>query len=88
MQELLTGVIFPLLSVPHYPCLPFFILILTYTVILTISLLSLFLHFQGLNLLELADHLEEKAAQLRCEGLGWIKNPTRAFWSYRFFRIC
>ena len=29
--------------------------------------------FQGLNLLELASHLERKAAQLRCEGLGRIK---------------
>ena len=38
-----------------------------------ISILFLFLYFQGLNLLELAAHLEEKAAQLRHEGLGWIK---------------
>ena len=37
------------------------------------SLLSLLLYFQGLNLLELAAHLEEKAAQLRHEGLGQIK---------------
>ena len=40
---------------------------------LIISLLSLFLYFQGLNLLELAAHREEKAAQLRHEGLGQIK---------------
>ena len=40
MQELLTGVTFHLFSVSHYPCLPFFILILTYTIILIISLLS------------------------------------------------
>ena len=33
----------------------------------------LFLYFQGLNLLELAAHLGEKAAQLRCKGLGKIK---------------
>ena len=32
-----------------------------------------FLYFQGLNLLELAAHLEEKAAQFRCKGLGQIK---------------
>ena len=33
----------------------------------------LFFYFQGLNLLGLATHLEEKAAQLRHEGLGRIK---------------
>ena len=30
-------------------------------------------HFQGLTLLELAAHLEGKAARLRCEGLGKVK---------------
>ena len=75
MQELLTGVIFQLFSVSHDPCFPFFILILTYTIILIISFLSLFPYFQGLSLLELAVHLEEKAAQLRHEGLGQIKIP-------------
>ena len=35
--------------------------------------LFLFVYSQSLNLLELAAHLEEKAAQLRCEGLGRIK---------------
>ena len=64
---------FQFFSISHYPCSPFFILILTCTIILIISILFLFLHFQGLNLLELAAHLEEKAAQLRHEGLGWIK---------------
>ena len=39
MQELLTGVTFQLSSVSHYPCLPFFILILTYTMILIVSYL-------------------------------------------------
>ena len=47
--------------------------ILTYPITLVILGLFLFLHFQGLNLLELAAHLEEKAAQLRHEGLGRIK---------------
>ena len=65
MQELLTGVTFN--------SFPFLTLILTCTIILIISLLFLFLYFQGLNLLELAAHLEEKAAQLRCIGLGQIK---------------
>ena len=36
-------------------------------------MLPLFLYFEGLNLLELAAHLEEKAAQLQHEGLGQIK---------------
>ena len=40
---------------------------------MSISILFLFLYFQGLNLLELAAHLEEKVAKLRCEGLGQIK---------------
>ena len=49
--------------------------VLPYPFILIISILCLFLYFdfQGLNLLELAAHLEEKAAQLRREGLGQIK---------------
>ena len=47
--------------------------VLTCPIILIISILFLFLYFQGLNLLELAAHLEEKAAQLRHEGLGQIK---------------
>ena len=38
-----------------------------------ISILFLFLYFQGLNPLELAEYLEEKAAQLRHEGLDQIK---------------
>ena len=38
-----------------------------------IPILFLFLYFQGLNLLELAAHLEEEASQLRCEGLGHVK---------------
>ena len=66
MQELLTGVswvfwFFSLLLVPTYPT--------------TLFILKLFpfLYLQGLNLLELAGHLEEKATQLRCEGLGRIK---------------
>ena len=37
------------------------------------SSLFLFFYFQGLNLLEPASHLEEKAAQLKHEGLGQIK---------------
>ena len=45
----------------------------TYPIIFFILNLFLFFYFQGLNLLELATHLEEKAAQLRCEGLGKIK---------------
>ena len=45
-------------------------LILTYPITLYILRLYFFLHLQGLNLLELAAHLEEKAAQLRHEGLG------------------
>ena len=39
----------------------------------SINSFPLFLYFQGLNLLELASHLEEKAAQLHHEGLGRIK---------------
>ena len=76
MQELVTGVtfnFFQFFSIPHYPCSPIFILILTCPIIVILSILFLFLYFQGLNLLELAAHLEKKAAQLRCEGLGWIK---------------
>ena len=42
--------------------------ILTYSVTLFILELFLFLYFQGLKLLELAAHLEEKSAQLRHEG--------------------
>ena len=48
-------------------------LVPTYSIILFILKLFLFLYLQDLNLLELALHLEEKAAQLRCEGLGKIK---------------
>ena len=46
-----------------------------YSITLYMSRLYFFyiLYFQGLNLLELAAHLEEKAAQLRHEGLGHIK---------------
>ena len=33
----------------------------------------LYVIFEGLNLLKLAAHLKEKAAQLRCKGLGCIK---------------
>ena len=92
MQELVTGVIFQLFSVSHV-----YHFSNNYTIIFIISLLSLFLYFQGLNLLELAAHLEEKAAQLRHKGLGQIKialagtvyvistrSPTRAFWLCRF----
>ena len=65
-------------------------LVPTYPITLFILKLFLFLYLQGLNLLELAAHLEEKAAQLRCEGLGrinsscwyrqllFIRNPRRA----------
>ena len=45
----------------------------THSITLFILKLFLFLYLQGLNLLELAAHLEEKATQLRCEGLGRIK---------------
>ena len=48
-------------------------LVPTYPIILFSLKLFLFIYFQGLNLLELAAHLEEKAAQLRHEGLGKIK---------------
>ena len=48
-------------------------LVPTYPTTLFILKLFLFLYLQGLNVLELASHLEEKAAQLRCEGLGRIK---------------
>ena len=48
-------------------------LVPTYPIILFSLKLFLFFHFQGLNLLELDAHLEEKAAQLRCEGLSKIK---------------
>ena len=48
-------------------------LVPTYPVTLFILKLLFFLYLQGLNLLELAVHLEEKAAQLRREGLGRIK---------------
>ena len=67
MQELLTGVswvfcfFFSLLLVPTYP-----------TILFILKLIP-FLYLQDLNLLELAAHLEEKATQLRCEGLGRIK---------------
>ena len=37
------------------------------------SIIFLFLYFQGLNLLVVTTHLEEKAVQLKCEGLGHIK---------------
>ena len=37
------------------------------------SPITCFFHFQGLNLLELATHLEQKATQLKCEGLGHIE---------------
>ena len=37
------------------------------------SLYMYFFSFHSLNLLELATHLEEKAAQLRCEGLSQIQ---------------
>ena len=75
MQELLTGVtfnfsIFPIL---YYTYSPFFYLFLHVLYILILSILFLFFYFQGLNLLELASHLEEKAAQLQHEGLGRIK---------------
>ena len=39
----------------------------------SINSFPLFLYFQGLNLLELPSHLEEKVAQLWCAGLGRIK---------------
>ena len=45
----------------------------TYPSTLFILELFLFLYLQGLNLLELASHLEEKAAQLHHEGLEMIK---------------
>ena len=48
-------------------------LVPTYPIILLTLILFLIFYFQGLNLLELATHLEEKAAQLRHEGLGQIK---------------
>ena len=35
--------------------------------------ISFCIYLQGLNLLELAAHLEEKATQFRCKGLGQIK---------------
>ena len=47
--------------------------VLTYPIILIVSILFLFFYFQGLNLLELEAHLEGKAAQLRHEGLYQIK---------------
>ena len=73
MQELLTGVTFNFsifFPISYFSYLPFFLLILTCPPFL---FYFFFLYFQGLNLLELAAHLEEKAAQLRCEGLGSIK---------------
>ena len=48
-------------------------LVPTYPIILFTLKLFLFFYFQGLNLLELAAHLEEKAVRLTCEGLGKIK---------------
>ena len=48
-------------------------LVPTYSITLFILKLFLFLYLQGLNLLELAAHLEKKAALLRHEGLGRIK---------------
>ena len=48
-------------------------LVPTYPITLFILKLFPFLYLQGLNLLELALHLEEKAAQLRHECLGKIK---------------
>ena len=72
MQELLTGVTFNLsqfLTTHVYHFFPH----LVSPIILIISLLSNFLYFQGLNLLELATHHEEKAPQLRHEGLGQVK---------------
>ena len=48
-------------------------LVSTYPIIFFTLNLFLFFYFQGLTLLELAAHLEEKAAQLRHEGLGRIK---------------
>ena len=48
-------------------------LVPTYSITLFILKLFLFLYLQGLNLWELAAHLEEKVAQLRHEGLGSIK---------------
>ena len=45
----------------------------TYPITLFILKQFLLLYLQGLNLLELATHLEEKATQLRCDGLGRIK---------------
>ena len=48
-------------------------LVPTYPITLFILKLFLFLYLQGLNLLELALHLEEKAAHLGHEGLGKIK---------------
>ena len=41
--------------------------------LLSCSLYNYVSYFQGLNLLELTAHLEEKAAQLRNEGLDRIK---------------
>ena len=60
MQELLTGVTFycsPFLTTHVY-----YFSYLSLPIILIAPLLSLLLYFQGLNLLELAVHLEEKAA--------------------------
>ena len=39
----------------------------------SINFFPLLLYFQGLNLLELASHLAEKAVQLHQKGLGRIK---------------
>ena len=52
------------------------------------AILILFLlPFQGMNLLELAAHLEEKAAQLRHEGLGRIKIALAGMDTYSLLEI-
>ena len=70
MQELLTGVIsiFPSF---YYSFQSFLMFGPAYPGHFN-SISSFFLHL-GLNLWKLATHLEEKAAQLRCEGQGQIK---------------
>ena len=72
MQELLTGVTSDF-SIFHFSFQSFPMFVITCPIIVTISILFLFIYFQGLNLLELAAHFEEKAAQLRSESLGRIK---------------
>ena len=66
MEEMLTGVTLIITTPSHH-----FLFLTHLHLFSSITCFSpIFFHFQGLHLLELAAHLEQKAAQLKCKGLG------------------